>query len=302
MATPAQAPMFVRVMGLPLRLALYVLASLVLMGVDARYDTLGLLRSGVVSVLHPVQTGLARPFHYLQDALDFFQVHGQLVRDNHRLQQAQRALLQQLHDRSLLYAENVHLRNLLGLAVPPGYTAYGVEIVQAMTNPFSRKVIVDRGSLQGLSTGWPAVDDMGLVGQVTRVFPTSSEITLITSRDQDIPVQVLRNGLRLIVSGTGQDRLLEVRFLDKHADLQPGDTLVTSGLDGVYPAGIPVARVVAVEPPRHTPFARAVCAPLAGVGHHRHMLILKRQAPAAAPLSAGAAAQKAAPREQGRSP
>jgi rod shape-determining protein MreC len=294
--------MFVRVMGLPLRLALYVLASLALMAVDARYDTLRLLRSGVAAVLHPVQAGLAQPFHYLQDALDFFQVHGQLVRDNHRLQQAQRVLMQKLHDRDMLHAENVHLRSLLGLAAPPGYTAHGVEVIQAMTNPFSRKVVVDRGSLQGLATGWPAVDDMGLVGQVTQVFPSSSEITLITSRDQDIPVQVVRNGLRLIVSGTGQDRLLEVRFLDMHADLQPDDILVTSGLDGVYPPGIPVARVVVVEPPRHTPFARAVCAPLAGVGRHRQMLILQREAPAMQPLPAAPAAHQAGPAERGPSP
>lgn len=302
MPTSAQAPMFVRVMGLPLRLTLYVLASLVLMGVDARYDTLRLLRSGVAAVLHPVQNGLARPFHYLQDALDFFEVHGRLVRDKHRLEQTQRALMQQLHDRTMLQAENAHLRRLLGLAAPPGYTGHGVEVVQAMTNPFSRKVVVDRGSAQGLATGWPAVDDLGLVGQVTQVFPTSSEITLITSRDQDIPVQVVRNGLRLIVSGTGQDRLLEVRFLDMHADLKPDDILVTSGLDGVYPPGIPVARVVAVEPPRHTPFARAVCAPLAGVGRHRQMLILQREVPGKLPHPASAATHPAAPPLRGPSP
>lgn len=302
MATSAQAPMFVRVMGLPLRFALYVLASLILIGVDARYDTLHLLRSGVATLLHPVQTGLARPFRYLQDALDFFAVHGQLVRDNHRLQEAQRALMQQLHDRAMLRAENEHLRRLLGLAPPEGYTSHGVEIVQSLTNPFSRKVVVDRGSLQGLSTGWPAVDDMGLLGQVTRVYPTSSEITLITSRDQDIPVQVVRNGLRLIVSGTGQDRLLEVRFLDMHADLQADDILATSGLDGVYPPGIPVARVVAVEPPRHTPFARAVCAPLAGVGRHRQMLILQRETPVTPPLPASPAAPRAAPSKRGPAP
>ncbi len=302
MATSAQAPMFVRVMGLPLRLALYVLASLVLMGVDARYDALRMVRSGIAALLHPVQAGLARPFHYLQDAFDFFEVHGQLVRDNHRLQEAQRVLMQQLHDRTLLHAENAHLRSLLGLTVPAGYNSHGVEIVQAMTNPFSRKVVVDRGSLQGISTGWPAVDEMGLVGQVTRVFPTSSEITLITSRDQDIPVQVVRNGLRLIVSGTGQDRLLEVRFLDMHADLQPDDILVTSGLDGVYPAGIPVARVVAVEPPRHTPFARAVCAPLAGVGRHRQMLILQGETPAGVSAPVGPATQQTVPGKRGLSP
>jgi len=302
MAMTAQPPMFVRVMGLPLRFALYALASLVLIGADARYDTLRLLRSGVAAALHPVQTGLARPFHYLQDAFDFFTVHGELVQEKHRLEQRQRALMQQLHDRTLLQAENAHLRSLLGLAVPPGYTAHGVEVVQAMTNPFSRKVVVDRGSVHGLSTGWPAVDDLGLVGQVTGVYPTSSEITLITSRDQDIPVQVVRNGLRLIVSGTGQDRLLEVRFLDMHADLRPDDVLVTSGLDGVYPPGIPVARVVSVEPPRHSPFARAVCAPLAGVGRHRQMLILQRETPTTGPRSAGPPALSAVSRHSGVSP
>lgn len=304
MATTAQAPMFVRVMGLPLRLALYILACLVLMGVDARYDTLRLVRAGLAVVLHPVQTGLARPFHYLQDAFEFFEVHGELVRNYQRLQETQRLLRQQLHDRTLLQAENAHLRSLLGLVAPPGYVSHGVEIVQAMSNPFSRKVVVDRGSLHGLSTGWPAVDERGLLGQVTRVFPTSSEVTLITSREQDIPVQVVRNGLRLIISGTGQDRLLEVRFLDMHADLQPDDILVTSGLDGVYPPGIPVARVVAVEPPRHTPFARAVCAPLAGVGRHRQMLILQRQTQPAAEQGVAdePAAPRTAPPKRGRSP
>lgn len=284
--------MFVRVMGLRLRLALYVLASLILMGVDARYDALHLLRSSVATLLHPIQAGLARPFRSLQDALDFFASHAKLVRDNRRLEEAQRALKQQLHDYAMLKAENAHLRRLLGVAIPRGYISHAVEVVWAPPNPFSRKVIVNRGSLQGLSTGWPAVDDMGLLGQVTRVYPTSSEITLITSRDQDVPVQVVRNGLRLVVSGTGQD-LLEVRFLDMHADVQPGDVLVTSGLDGLYPPGIPVAQVVAVEPPRHTPFARAVCTPLAGVGRHRQMLILQRETPVALPSPASPAPQAA---------
>lgn len=297
MPTPEKAPMFVRVMGLRLRLALYVLASLILMGVDARYDALHLLRSSVATLLHPIQTGLARPFHYLQDALDLFASHAKLVRDNHRLEEAQRALKQQLHDYAMLKAENAHLRRLLGVAIPRGYISHAAEVVWAPPNPFSRKVIVNRGSLQGLSTGWPAVDDMGLLGQVTRVYPTRSEITLITSRNQDVPVQVVRNGLRLIVSGTGQD-LLEVRFLDMHADVRPGDVLVTSGLDGLYPPGIPVAQVVAVEPPRHTPFARAVCTPLAGVGRHRQVLILQRETPVALPSPASPAPQ-AAPSKQG---
>ncbi len=268
--------MFVRVMGLPLRLSLYVLLCLVLMTVDARYDLLHQVRAGLTAVLHPLQNQLARPFRYLQEAFDFFRIHGELLRDVHRLQAERRELLLLLQDRELLQAENLHLRALLDLDTPPGYRAIAVELIQVLPNPFARKVVVNRGSRQGVAPGWPVVDALGLVGQVTRVYPNSSEVSLITSPEQDVPVQVLRNGLRLLVSGEGQDRLLEVRFLDMHADLQTGDILVTSGLDGRYPAGIPVARVLATEPPRHSPFARALCAPLAGVGKQRQLVILQR--------------------------
>lgn len=282
MATNAQAPMFVRVMGLPLRLSIYVLLCLLLMTVDARYDLLKHVRAGLTAVLHPLQHQLARPFHYLQEAFDFFRIHGELLRDVRRLQAERRELLLQLQDRELLQAENLQLRALLNLDAPPGYRAIAVEIVQAVSNPFARKVVVNRGSRQGISPGWAVVDALGLVGQVTRVYPNSSEVSLITSPQQDVPVQVLRNGLRLLVSGDGQDQLLKVRFLDMHADLQTGDVLVTSGLDGLYPAGIPVARVLVTEPPRHNPFARAICAPLAGVGRHRQLVILQRDTSTAA--------------------
>jgi hypothetical protein len=144
---------------------------------------------------------------------------------------------------------------------------------------------VDKGALQGVVAGRPVVDEAGLVGQVTRVFPTSSEITLLVSREQSAPVLNLRNGLRLMVSGLGTDDLLEVRYLDTQADLKAGDILATSGIDGVYPAGIPVARVLRLELPRHTPFARAVCAPLAGVGRHRHILILQAMTPPTPPIT-----------------
>lgn len=276
MATSAQALMFVRVMGLPARLALYAIASMILMGLDVHYDALRLARQGIAAVLHPLQVALAQPFYKFQEALDFFRVHGELWRENYRLREQQQELMIKLHDRSLLKAENLHLRRLLGLTTPPNYRSLGVEVVQGMSNPFSRKVVVNRGRMHGLSAGWAVVDASGLVGQITRVNPTSSEVTLITSQDQDVPVLVVRNGLRLIVSGTGHDRLMEVRFLDMHADLQPNDILVTSGLDGVFPAGIPVARVLSIEPPRHTPFARAICKPIAGAEHNRQMFVLKR--------------------------
>ncbi len=291
--------MFVRVMGLPLRLALYLLACLTLMGVDARYDTLHLLRAGVAAVLHPVQALLARPFVYLGEAADFFVVHGELIRENHRLQMEGQRLMHALQDHDLLRAENAHLRGLLGLPMPAGFASHTVEIVRAVSNPFARLVVVNRGSLQGISPGWPVVDARGLVGQVTRVFPNSSEVTLVTSQEQTVPVQVVRNGLRLLVSGIGQDRLLEVRFLDMHADIRPEDILVTSGLDQVYPPGIPVARVLATEPPRHTPFARAMCVPLAGVGQQRQLMVLQPATPPASTPAVLATPKPARPGAEG---
>lgn len=268
--------MFVRQIGLPARLAIYAILSLGLMAADARYDALGLLRSGAAAVFHPLQTFLGRPFAYLREASEFFEVHGELLRDNQALVAEGHQLRTDLQKLRLLEAENARLRGLLALPVPDGYQARAIEVVGAVPDPFSRRLIIRGGTAQGIGHGWPVVDANGLVGQVTRVFTASSEVTLLTSHEQSAPVQVLRNGLRLIVSGLGSDDLLEVRYLDSHADLQPGDLLVTSGLDGVYPPGLPVARVLRIDPPRQSPFARALCQPMAGVGQGRHLTLLQR--------------------------
>lgn len=276
MASVPHAPMFTRELGLPGRLAIYGLVSLALMLADSRYDALSALRTGVAAVVHPVQAGLARPFEFLGEAGRFFVNHGQMLRENRRLESDRRQLATSLQGYRGLQAENEHLRSLLGLKPPPGALSMAAEITRTLPDPFARKILLDRGSGHGVEAGRPVVDVDGLVGQVTRVYPGSSEVTLLTSREQAAPVQNLRNGLRLIVSGTGSDDLLEVRFLDMHADLKAGDVLVTSGIDGVYPAGIPVARVLRVDPPRQTPFARAVCEASGGVGRHRHLAILRR--------------------------
>jgi rod shape-determining protein MreC len=266
--------MFIREMGLAMRLALYSLAGMALMFVDARYESLELLRASVVSVVHPLQAQLALPFRYLNEASDFFVIHGRLVKENRDLLAERQRLVQGMQSWRSLAAENTRLRGLLALQARKDSRPLAVEIIRTLPDPFERRVVVDKGSLQGVVDGHPVVDDAGLVGQVTRVFPASSEITLLVSREQSAPVMNQRNGLRLMVSGLGSDDLLEVRYLDAQADIKPGDILATSGIDGVYPAGIPVARVLRVELPRHTPFARAVCAPVAGVGKQRHILIL----------------------------
>lgn len=271
----ANAPMFARALGLPARLALYGLASLAMMVMDSRYDTLAAFRSGSATLIHPVQAVLARPFEFLDEAGEFFTVHGTLLQEKRQLEAEQERLATLLQGYNDLQAENGRLRDMLKLAPLPAVEPMAARITRVLPDPFARKLIIDHGTADGVEAGRPVVDVAGLIGQVTEVYPRSSVITLLTSKDQAAPVQNLRNGLRLIVSGSGSDNLLEVRYLDMHADLKAGDILTTSGIDGVYPPGIQVARVIKIEPPRQTPFARAICEPLGRIGQHRYVLILK---------------------------
>jgi len=265
-------------MGLPARFGLYVLVCLFLLALDARYATLSGLRAGLNAVIHPAQIALAQPWDWLHSAGRFFIAHGELAAENTRLTRQHELLAAGLRDRAAIGAENARLRALLALPERPGYSLLAGEIIETSPDPFSRKVIINRGGGHGVMAGWPVVDATGLVGQVTRVYPWSAEVSLLTDRDQGAPVQNQRNGLRIIVNGQGSDNLLEVRFLDMHSDLQPGDLLHTSGIDGIYPAGVPVARVLRIDPPRHTPFARALCEPLGGVGRYRHIAVLAPKA------------------------
>ena len=148
------------------------------------------------------------------------------------------------------------------------------EVLYLGRDPYSHKLFIDRGALQGVKAGSPVADETGVVGQITRVHSLVSEVTLLTNPDQAIPVQVVRNGLRAVAFGGGNTGTLELRYMPANAEVQPGDRLVTSGLDGVYPAGLVVASVVSVErDPEHS-FARVVCRPTAGVDRGRYVLIL----------------------------
>lgn len=272
----AYAPMFARAMGLTTRLALYSLCCLGLMVVDSRYGAMSVVRNGTASVINPIQGALARPFAYFGEIADFFTVHGQVLSENRKLSTERQQLATELQGYRMLQEENLHLRKLLALPPPPGTRPIAAQISHILPDPFDRRLVIDKGAQDGIEAGRPVVDAAGLVGQVTHVYPGTSEVTLLTSKQQAAPVLDQRNGLRLIVSGTGSDDLLEIRFLDMHADVQPGDILVTSGLDGIYPPGIPVARVIRVEPPRQSPFAHVVCQPIGGIGQHSHVLVLKR--------------------------
>jgi len=167
------------------------------------------------------------------------------------------------------------------------------EILYDAPDPFSRKVILDRGSQHGVEAGMAVVNAQGMIGQVTRVYPVQAEVTLLTDKDQAVPVQVARNGLRGVLFGAGHGRL-ELRFTLSGVDVKAGDRLDTSGLDGMFLAGLPVAEVVSVDRESDT-FAIIVCEPVAGVERTTQVLVLGRAEPTP-PRPAEAAAQ---PKRQG---
>jgi rod shape-determining protein MreC len=182
---------------------------------------------------------------------------------------------QLLQQERQMAAENTQLRNLLNMQQRIQSKSLVGEILYDARDPFTRKIILNRGSQQGVAPGQPVIDEIGIVGQVTRVFPFTSEVTLLTDKDQAIPVQVLRNGLRSVAYGRGQSGVLDLRFMAANADIQKGDALVTSGIDGVYPPGLSVASVLQVETKSTDAFAHIVCQPSAGIDRHKQLLILQ---------------------------
>nr|WP_097065879.1 rod shape-determining protein MreC [Nitrosovibrio sp. Nv4] len=260
------------------RLVFFVMLSLVLMAVDARLKYLAEIRQTLSVLVYPLQK-LANVPKTLYDGVSEFFFSGHLAEENANLKQQHlldRGKLQQLR---ALETENAQLRKLLEAAQRVETKAVMAEILRVPHDPFNRKVMLDKGSQSGIQPGQVVVDDIGVVGQITRDYPWASEVTLITDKDHSVPVQVVRNGLRSVVSGTGKDGALELRYLAVNTDIQEGDTLVTSGIDGVYPPGLPVAVVSKIERNSTYVFARVTCIPVAGVGHNRQLLILSMQTP-----------------------
>ena len=255
------------------RLVFFVLLSLLLMATDARFKYLPELRQAFAIIIYPLQN-LANAPSAVYDAISEFFASQHLTVENEDLKQQHLIDHGQLQRLRALEAENAQLRKLLETAQRLESKAVMAEILHVPRDPFNRKVILDKGSQSGIQPGQVVVDDVGVVGQVTRNYPWLSEVTLITDKDHSVPVQVVRNGLRSVVSGTGKDGTLELRYVAVNTDIEEGDMLVTSGIDGVYPPGLPVAVVSKIERNPTYVFAQVSCTPAAGVGHYRQLLIL----------------------------
>lgn len=256
------------------RLTFFILLSLLLLFVDARYKYLEFARTALSIPVHSLQRMLALPGEWLHEAGTFLVVHSKLVQYNSQLNQ--RHLLEgtQLLQLQVLQAENQHLRDLLQVQQKASYPMQVAEVVYLERDIFKRKLLLDKGAQDNVLAGQVVMDDIGIVGQVTRVYPWLSEVTLITDKDHAVPIQVLRNGLRAVVFGSGDTSELALRYMPISSDIQEGDVLVTSGIDGTYPSGLPVAKVIRIERDPAYPFALIQCMPIAGVDRYRQLLIL----------------------------
>lgn len=272
-------------------LTFYIAVSLAIFVVDLRFKSLELLRQSIALVVDPVQRVAQTPGSLVDYAGQYLQGLRALQQENEELKHAKLTSAPDLQRLAQLEVENTRLRKLLDVKEREKASGQVAQILYTARDPFSRKVIVDKGQQAEIAAGLPAIDEAGVVGQVTRVFPFSSEITLITDKDQVVPVQIVRTGQRSIVFGLGNGQL-ELRYMPANADIEVGDLLVTSGLDDIYLPGFPVAKVVNIERDSAYSFARIFCVPIAGVENFGEVMVLSpRQAlPERPPETAGRAA------------
>jgi rod shape-determining protein MreC len=272
MAMPDQF-MFVRRLGPTARLLIWLLVGVSCVVVDVRYHPLDSLRSGFSLLLQPAREIMRAPFEAAAEISGFFTRHRLLQNERDVLLIERTRLLARVNAAAELGRENMELRALLQLQTRPGQQLLRAAQLYQGHDWFAQRITLDRGAGAGLRGGLPVIDAAGLVGQVSRVYPGSSEVTLLSNPDQLTPVFVERTGQRGLAAGSGRGQM-ELRYMPAQTDIRPGDRLLTSGIDRTYPAGIPVARVSRVSRSQSSPYLRVECQPLAGLDRSRAVLVI----------------------------
>jgi len=273
--------------------------ALFLMVADARFGITQPLRAAAAAALYPAQWLAMRPVLAARHAGGYLEslASAQANEAQARIELAAQA--QRAHQVEQLRFENEQLRQLLELRARLTTPAAAAQVLYDAADPYARKIIIDKGLTHGVEPGSPVIDDAGVLGQVTRVHALVSEVTLLTDRDQAIPVLNVRTGVRSVAYGEPSGAhagSLELRFMAASADVQPGDLLTTSGVDGVYPPGLAVAKVDKVDRRADSAFSRIYCTPLARTDGARHVMVLK---PLAAQIPPRPPADDLAPARKG---
>ena len=250
---------------------------------DHRFHALETVRLSLSVLSHPIQQVAAWPGEAIARVSDYFASQDRLLRENRDLKVKVLEQSAAAQEARLLKAEEQHL-----LAMTSGNSRYAengtiAEVLYTARNPFTRKIVVDKGLTNSIHAGMPVIDGSGVVGQVTNVGTFTSEVTLVTEKDQSVPVMVVRNGLRGVAVGSGKDGAIDIPFMPVSADVRNGDMVVTSGIDGTYPPGLVVAEVTSVEKNAAYVFAKISAKPAAGVDYYRYVMLLPLPAASAPP-------------------
>ena len=251
--------------------------ALFLMVADNRFALTRQLRSALATALYYPQQVLLVPVQAIQGGSGYFlglqaALSSEAAARRQLATQAERSLrVEQLS------AENAQLRGLLELRPGLNLRSQAAQVLYEAADPYSRKVVIDRGAVNGVAVASPVINETGVLGQVTRVYPLSSEVTLLTDKDAAIPVLNTRTQVRSAAFGNAGagDAVMEMRFMAGNADVQIGDVLNTSGIDGVYPPGLPVAKVASVDRKLDSGFARIVLTPHAKTDNVRYVLVIE---------------------------
>jgi rod shape-determining protein MreC len=267
-------PMFTRGPSLGTRLFLLVIASVLLMVLDHQRDALRSLRAGLTVAVYPIQVLVDLPFRLAGWTGESFSTRTRLLAENRRLRAESLESRVRLQRLAALEAENSRLRALLESSPAVADRVLVAHILAVDLDPFRHRLVVDKGRRQEVYEGQAMLDADGIVGQITRVGPVSSEAILISDPGHATPVEVNRNGLRTIALGTGDSSRVTLPFLPNNADIEPGDLLVSSGLGGAFPAGYPVAEVVTVERRPGEPFMAVEAEPTGALIREREVLLV----------------------------
>lgn len=250
---------------------------------DIRFGIATPIRSSVATALYPFQWLLLQPLRALEGVGDYFQTLNAAQSDRQDVRLRLTQMMNKATAQEQLRLENMRLRQLLDLRQKPETAGVTAQVIYDAADPYTRKLVIDKGSALGIMLGSPVLDEYGVVGQVTRTHPLTSEITLLIDREQAIPVLNTRTGARSVAYGDSLSHggMLDLRFMAANADVMHGDLLTTSGVDGVYPAGLPVAKIEKIERRADTSFAKIYCTPVAKLTGTLHVMVLS---PLSAPL------------------
>jgi len=253
-----------------------VVFSVFLLVIDIKTHFLDPARQTASFSLYPAQKAVMFPRDVVVWGQGVMNAAELIQNENEALQRRRIELAQVSSSAAQLSTENAQLRRLLGMQNSKSERpAVVAEILYEAPTPFNRRLIFDRGELDGVAPGMPVIDEGGVVGQIVRVTPVSSEAALLTDEVVSIPVQLTRTGLRLIAFGSNQPGKIEVRYFASDADIIPGDLLITSGIGGAYPPGLTVGKIDTVDRDASSGFAHAIATPASHPDRYRHFLILR---------------------------